>query len=230
VRPNFSSVVVAVRERSGRVAIPLAQLHGYDGQVTRSPGHAPIEVEPGRWTPTFDAGRCANCGSQTRIESPLYCSELCLETAKAIRYVRSKIAEGTADRPDIAEAIEMKMASILGGGYPTKARQVPTAVRRAAFERDGNTCQLCGAQATEIDHVAGSSNDPANLRALCKPCNMRLAQAQFVPAGPEDRKVAARIRLRIQASAPARLCDDHVNWNELWRRLKGQALAAIAHR
>ena len=36
-------------------------------------------------------------------------------------------------------------------------------------------CWMCGAEATEIDHVkplsAGGSNWPANLRPACHPCN-----------------------------------------------------------
>lgn len=38
-----------------------------------------------------------------------------------------------------------------------------------------NHCWMCGAEATEIDHVkplsAGGSNWPANLRPACHPCN-----------------------------------------------------------
>ena len=188
----------------------------------------PVEFEPGRWRPTFDAGRCANCDTQTRFESPLFCSELCLQTAKAIRYVRMKMTEGTFDRPDIAEAIEMKMASLLGGGYPARARLVPSAVRRAIFQRDEYKCRLCGGPATEIDHIADSSNEMDNLRALCRTCNMSLAQAKFVPAGPEHVEEADRIWHRIEADAPERLCDDEVNWKLLWRRLKEQAIGAIA--
>lgn len=145
-----------------------------------------------------------------------------------IRYVRNKIAEGRADEPDVSEAIEMKMASVLGGGYPAKARQVSAQLGRATMERDSFTCRLCGAPATEIDHIAGSSNDPNNLRALCKPCNMKLAQAKFQPTDPAGQLMAAQIWHRIDANTPERLCDDEKSWNSMWRRLKIQALTVIA--
>jgi 5-methylcytosine-specific restriction protein A len=47
-------------------------------------------------------------------------------------------------------------------------------LRAAILERDGNTCTEpgCGALATEVDHVipkhAGGTDDPGNLRALCR--------------------------------------------------------------
>jgi len=187
----------------------------------------PRELSPGGWLPTFEAGRCANCDAAATIASPLYCSELCLQTAKMIRYIRNKIAEGRTEEPDVSEAIEMKMASVLGGGYPAKARQVSAQLRRAIMERDSTTCRLCGAPATEIDHIAGSSNLPGNLRALCKPCNMKLAQAKFEPTDAAGQQRAADLWRRIDAETPERLCDDEKNWNSLWRKLKNQALNAI---
>jgi 5-methylcytosine-specific restriction endonuclease McrA len=48
------------------------------------------------------------------------------------------------------------------------------------LDRDGHTCQLCGAGATVIDHVRPASefepddpsvNDIGNLRASCTRCN-----------------------------------------------------------
>lgn len=43
------------------------------------------------------------------------------------------------------------------------------------MQRDRGICQLCGAPATEVDHViprdAGGSDEPANLRALCHDCH-----------------------------------------------------------
>jgi hypothetical protein len=188
----------------------------------------PRELSVGHWLPIFEAGRCANCDAAVSLASPLYCSELCSQTAKTIRYIRNKIADGRADDPDVWEAVEMKIASVLGGGYPAKARQVPDQLRRTTMERDNFTCRLCGATATEIDHIAGSSNDANNLRALCKPCNMRLAHAKFQPTDAAGTANAAEIWRRIDAETPERLCDDGGSWSGLWRKLKGQALDAIA--
>jgi 5-methylcytosine-specific restriction endonuclease McrA len=42
--------------------------------------------------------------------------------------------------------------------------------------RDRWTCQECGAPATQVDHVVpvidGGTDDPANLRALCREHNL----------------------------------------------------------
>lgn len=54
-------------------------------------------------------------------------------------------------------------------------------LRAAVLERDGRVCQIGGAgclgRATAADHIvpvhAGGSDDPANLRAACGPCNVR---------------------------------------------------------
>lgn len=49
------------------------------------------------------------------------------------------------------------------------------ALRQAILVRDGETCQTCGARATQVDHVLprhqGGTNDPSNLRALCARCH-----------------------------------------------------------
>jgi 5-methylcytosine-specific restriction endonuclease McrA len=48
-------------------------------------------------------------------------------------------------------------------------------VRAQVLDRDGWTCQLCGAPATDADHFQtvsdGGGNEPSNLRALCAGCN-----------------------------------------------------------
>ena len=60
--------------------------------------------------------------------------------------------------------------------------RVPRAVkrkisRRALFARDGHRCVVCGAPATEVDHLvavsAGGGDEPANLRAVCRGHNPR---------------------------------------------------------
>jgi 5-methylcytosine-specific restriction endonuclease McrA len=47
--------------------------------------------------------------------------------------------------------------------------------RRLVLERDGHRCQMCGALATEVDHIQpraqGGSDELANLRSLCRPCH-----------------------------------------------------------
>ena len=64
--------------------------------------------------------------------------------------------------------------------YRSKAWQ---AVRRRALMRDGFTCRICGARATEVDHIReltpANISDPAvslsldNLQSLCHDCHTR---------------------------------------------------------
>lgn len=49
-------------------------------------------------------------------------------------------------------------------------------VRWAIYRRDGYACMTCGSQSDlTIDHIQavslGGSNDPSNLRTLCRSCN-----------------------------------------------------------
>jgi len=49
-------------------------------------------------------------------------------------------------------------------------------IRWAIFQRDGYACLACGSRSDlTIDHVhavsLGGSNDPSNLRTLCRSCN-----------------------------------------------------------
>lgn len=47
--------------------------------------------------------------------------------------------------------------------------------RIRVLKRDGYTCQYCGADATQVDHViprkVGGTHDLDNLVACCAPCN-----------------------------------------------------------
>jgi 5-methylcytosine-specific restriction protein A len=58
------------------------------------------------------------------------------------------------------------------------ARPMPsgwTGRRALVLERDHHTCVLCGAPATEVDHVVpraeGGTDELTNLRSLCEPCH-----------------------------------------------------------
>ncbi|WP_405159853.1 HNH endonuclease [Nocardia sp. NBC_01499] len=56
---------------------------------------------------------------------------------------------------------------------------LPSTVRRAILNRDAHLCQIradgCLTRAGEVDHIIpvsrGGTNNPANLRAACPPCN-----------------------------------------------------------
>jgi hypothetical protein len=161
----------------------------------------------------------------------LYCSEACKQTAHLVRWARRKIADGTFLRVDIAEAHTLKLAHILAGGYPEAARRVPRATRELVIERAGGTCEHCGElfqsdsleQRASIQHVAGSSNDPANLQAIHFACNTRDALGKLVPVtDPAKLALAAAIEARWKAPVALRLCDDERTWPQTWRKTARQ--------
>src|SRR5438045_4023628 len=83
---------------------------------------------------------CPNC-DKLLTEAKLYCSELCRQEAKFIRYARSCRSDGRDLQPDVRDAIQIRLALILGGGYPEQARQLPDSIRQAVIERDGGRCK-----------------------------------------------------------------------------------------
>ena len=158
---------------------------------------------------------CVECGAAIVLtkHAKLYCSEVCRQTLKLIHYGRAVVADGRIERdPTIEEALQMRIAQILGGGYHEVLRRVPPALRAQIFERDGGRCVLCGAPATQIDHIAGDANTPENLRAACGACNLGMAQAHLVPAPPKKAAVADHLLERIFGPAPLFPRDDETAW------------------
>ena len=175
-----------------------------------------------------EPGCCVNCDERLSGGKPrLYCGDLCDQTASTVRYARRVMADGRWKQPDVQEAIKTRMAMILGGGYPARERQLTAAERQAVIERDGGHCRLCGAPATEVDHIAGSSGDPTNLQAVCHDCHTRKTGLGFRPAEGAELESARVIWLRVQAATPMRLCDDQNAWNGIWRELLRQTAEAM---
>ncbi len=177
--------------------------------------------------PDYEVGICQNCDGQLTFQQArrgtLYCSEKCSQTAKTVRYGRATRQDGryTSD-PLVRQAIDTRIALILGGGYPKKARTLAREQREAIFTRDGGRCRLCGAPATEIDHIVGSSSDSENLQAVCKPCNLAKAAANFRPATQVEAAEGDAIWTRITAEQPIRLCDDEKIWDELRKEIAAE--------
>jgi 5-methylcytosine-specific restriction endonuclease McrA len=168
----------------------------------------------------YDPDLCVNCDAAlTDDNRGLYCSALCREKAKFVRYARGCTRDGRVNRdPDVAYALRIRMAIILGGGYPP-ARSLPPAVRATVIERDQSRCRLCGAPGEEIDHLDGSSPDLNNLRLLCKVCHRKVTEENLVPATAEEAAEAQALWARVRAVRPRRLCDDEQRWPSGWRTL-----------
>jgi ferredoxin len=173
---------------------------------------------------------CIECGAEMVLEryARLYCSELCRQALKLIHYGRAVVADGRIQRdPAIEEAIQMRIAQILGGGYDERIRRVTPALRAQVFERDGGKCVLCGAPATQIDHIAGDANTLENLRSACGLCNLGMAQARLVPACPSQAATAERLVERIFAPVPLFLRDDETAWAATYSRLMTERRARL---
>ena len=174
--------------------------------------------------PDYEIGICQNCDAELTLQQArrgrLYCSEKCQQTAEIVRYGRATLRDGRYERDLLVrQAIATRLALILGGGYPKQARALTREQREAIFVRDGRRCRLCGAPATEIDHIAGSSPDPENLQALCSSCHSSKTTANFRSATPEKAAEGRTIWARITAKHPLRFCDDERRWDELRKEI-----------
>jgi 5-methylcytosine-specific restriction endonuclease McrA len=165
---------------------------------------------------------CPNC-SVTFDGADLFCSELCDEEAKHVRYVRARKSDGRAGDPEVKEAIRIQRVSILRGGYDRAARRLTERERQFVKDRDGGKCQICGGPGDEIDHKRGSSNDPTNLQLLCDACHNKKTVARFSvitkESHPEEWAKLQELKKRAAASEPTRLCDDEL-WDSIWRELR----------
>lgn len=55
------------------------------------------------------------------------------------------------------------------------SRGAPKHIRQHVLRRDGNTCQICGDDGSEVDHILnkarGGTDHPDNLQTLCASCH-----------------------------------------------------------
>ena len=176
---------------------------------------------------------CIECGAAIGLtnRAKLYCSDACHQTLKVIHYGRSAKADGRYDLdPTIEDAIRMRIAHILAGGYHEYARRIPPALRTLIFERDGGKCVMCGALATQIDHIAGDSSRPDNLRAACGACNFGLAEQRMVRATPKQSAIIDQLLERIFAPKPLYERDDEKAWPATCERLMAERRTQVRTR
>lgn len=164
---------------------------------------------------------CPNCGKQI-TKAVLFCCDLCKDEAKFVRYFRACILDGRVKKEDIQEALQIRLAHILAGGYSERLRRLPTTIREAVITRAQGRCQKCGGVGVQIDHISGSSSDLENLQLLCARCHNEKTRENFVTISPEThpQEWAKREALlsRVYTPQPILICD-RPNWNELWRSL-----------
>jgi len=173
---------------------------------------------------------CLNCdGILIATDKPkLFCSDKCQQEARFVRYFRSCKRDGRVNQPDVREALEIKMAHSLGGGYQANERRLPLSTRQKVYERDNRTCQKCGQPATDIDHIQGGDDNLENLQMLCRDCHNQKTTANFVQLTPgvegyeEKRAKIDGLRVRTDSEIPERICDDEEKWKSLWRGLMSE--------
>ena len=179
---------------------------------------------------------CLNCDQPVTLTNivKLYCSDLCKDEASFVRYFRACRSDGRNNQPDVKDALLIRMAHILRGGYKERERRLPRATRRAVFERDKGLCQKCGQPGTDIDHVEGSSNELENLQLLCKCCHNEKTKSKLVPLPSEGEEGGAEVHaklggllFRVHSLTPQRACDNEETWNTLSRQVTSERRKAL---
>lgn len=173
---------------------------------------------------------CLNCDQPITltIQVKLFCSEACADEAKLVRYVRRCGRDGRINQPDVREAIEIRIAHALSGGYNAKERELSPAERKAVFDRENGLCKKCGQPGTDIDHIHGSSNEMENLQLLCKTCHNEKTKSGIVPLTSKHERYAEvkakadGLRFRTEAETPQRVCDDDENWLTLYPQVMSE--------
>ena len=203
----------------------------FDAQIYRS-----LETNIGE--DKFDAeverlkrcSECPNCSKPAALVDfhKLFCSDPCRDIGNLVRYARTALNSDQLGR-DKLEGIADRLPPIYGGtGYPAQARRLSSNERQEILDRDNSTCQVCGEPATEIDHINGSSNDPSNLQALCKACNLAKRALKTVSRidNPDEWKIVQAIHeelaMRIGATTPLRACDDEARWGKSSAAIRGK--------
>lgn len=107
-------------------------------------------------------------------------------------------------------------------GYDEQARHLTPAQKAAIRKRDNGLCARCGRPGAEIDHIDGSSDDPANLQLICLDCHhTKTRQAMTTITDPAEQAAIAVLHAeladRIDSPAPRRACDNEQAWARAWR-------------
>jgi len=178
---------------------------------------------------------CLNCGEKLLLHTSakLYCSVGCSQEAELVRYVRRCIKDGRIKRPDVLEAIQIRLAHVMAGGYQKQERHIPADVRQAVIAREKGRCRICGRLGSEIDHIEGASSRPENLQLLCDICHNKKTLANIVEVYAGDQGYETikakhdQFWERARAGQPMRICDDEENWAGLWHRLMAECRRAL---
>jgi 5-methylcytosine-specific restriction endonuclease McrA len=173
---------------------------------------------------------CLNCDEPIELtgQVKLFCSELCKEEAKFVRYFRRCSHDGRINQADVQEALEIRFAHIMAGGYPAQERQVPASMRTKVIARDKGVCRQCGEAGTTIDHIGGDANEMENLQLLCSSCHNAKTRLRISEITPNDERYPAHsknaklLRFRCRAPRPLRPCDDNKLWPSRYKDIMAE--------
>lgn len=182
-----------------------------------------------------DVFACLNCGRKPKYPTKpdLYCSIACAQEAELIRYVRRCSKDGRIERTDVQEAIQIRLAHIVSGGYNKEERHLSSELRETVFSHYDGVCNICGSPGTDIDHILGPSNTIENLQLLCKECHNKktMQNIEVVDINHENYDVikdkVQNFWSRVEAENPLRSCDDDERWCVEWRSISNERKEAL---
>lgn len=150
---------------------------------------------------------CVNCFAPVE-GARVFCDQRCTDEASYVRYARRN-RNTTLD--DVLQALKVRQAHALAGGYDKAERGISSSKRRTVIEQDHAKCRQCGAPGTDVDHINGSSNALTNLQWLCKACHNAKTDASIISitegTHPEEWARAQLLHRRVTAAVPLQLCD-----------------------
>lgn len=131
------------------------------------------------------------------------------EWARRVRELRTEEGYQILTHNDRSELKPGQYLLLTAKPEPAFERAISKEVRAFVLDRNGFTCQMCGAVAGEIhpydetrktrlhighviDKSMGGSDDPSNLRAICSVCNE--GAANITADRPSAQKLLAQIR------------------------------------
>lgn len=131
------------------------------------------------------------------------------EWARRVRELKNEEGMDIVTNNDLAELKPGQYMLRSTRTMPSFAREISKETRAYVLDRNGFTCQMCGAVAGEphpydpnrktrlhighiIDKSAGGSDNPSNLRAICSVCNEGLSNVSL--ARPDTIRLLAMIR------------------------------------
>ena len=171
----------------------------------------------------FVLGKCPNCDAPVSGTRSLFCGERCRQIGELVRYARRKLADGTYDRPDIAEAITIRRDQLAWSFYDKRGRAVSQETRDELLARSKGRCEKCKCKFTPdgdrrftVQHTA--TKDGFVLEAWCYRCNMDHAQSVKVVPSEEQLEFLGDFIVRVHAQEPLLQCDDPVNWPATYQK------------